>query len=332
MINTLTLETSIYISICLLTLLLVVIILVNHIKLTKLNDRFKDHTIKVIDQRQTITDFMMIFINSMSYLLSYSNFMIRVSRQYDKYVLAVIPRLTKSIDYLSIKVLSSMFSIIFITFLSNLIGSPINLTAALIIMTVAFIIPSFYYKKIYNNYRKKLKLELSFGINKINSLLKEKYSLIDSIKETIKVTQGPVKKEFIKVIKELELGLDIVTVFRRLNERINDVSTNYLVVAVVIVSKTGSHGETVFLKLESILNNIKKLEEEENQVSIEYGLIISIFKLIPLMVIVTTLLFNPNYYDILFESLIGRLIIFLIIIVYLIYVDLLNKVTGGNYD
>lgn len=316
---------NLYISLLILIVFWLIIIISNYINNAKLNNRFKAYTLPVMKDVYSLDEIITKYIKKLSNIFSYSRTVCKLNKKYEKYENIVFGNYTY-LDYFSLKVVSGFSLMILVIFSNNLFMFETTFFESLLIFGVGFIIPSIYYKYVYNKNKDDYQLNLSYAIRNVLMLLKEDYSVVKALEETIKNTHGLIRVEFQKVIDEINMGVDIVSAFKRLELRMNDELTSYLVNSIIVMKQTSVDKEELFKIINKLSNEIQNKNIVLNESVKTHSFIINVCKLIPLCVVLICLILNPNYYNLLLSNIIGRVVLIVIVIVYIIYVSLLNRV------
>ena len=75
----------------------------------------------------------------------------------------------------------------------------------------------------------------------------------------------------------------------------------------------------------------KKLKEElKNSTSVS-NLLVKILLLVPVFIVLVIYLLNPHYFDSFFESTLGYILVFIVLILFIVYAYLLQKIIKVEY-
>ncbi len=251
-----------------------------------------------------------------------------VARTYDKYV-RDDGKLRNGIDFISFKIIVGLL----LTFVYVLVASLYrdNISTLLLIITfiLGFVLIDFYC--IFYT-RKRVKLMSNSVITSIivmNNSFKVNRSIEQAIEDTINRSDDEIKKEFSKVLSDIRLGLGIDVAFRRMYKRTNLNIILYISNVFSLVNKCNISLVEVFNSLEDKLLSDNKFNKELRYLDRNNNLARIIFAIIPLVFIVTVIVYNPKYFDLMISSS-GYIIILVLSIVYIFYLLVINKLVRGS--
>ena len=139
--------------------------------------------------------------------------------------------------------------------------------------------------------------------------------------------RGGKPNEFKKMYLDMKYGLSVDTVFERFAKRVDLEEAVFLSSSLTILNKTGGNIVEVFSSIERTLFDKKKLNEELKNISASPKMVTRVLLVIPIIFISIIYILNPSYFAPLFSSTLGYMIIVTIVLMFIIYVILLNKIT-----
>lgn len=265
------------------------------------------------------------YIKKGSSLFNKSAFLKNYSKQFEKYTSLYNSELT-SMDLVSIKI---TFGLVFVLvcILSLAIKSRVLPLYEWIIPFLAgiFILDIFYIIK-YKFYRSKIENDLLQAIIIMNNAFKSGRSISQAIDLVTTELEGPIAKEFKKIYVELSFGLDLNTVFKRFADRVDVEEASYLTASLTILNKTGGNIVKVFDAIEKSLFSKKKLKLELNALTSSSKVIKNILSIVPLIFFLLISFIDSNYFTVFFNTQIGIILFFLILILYVSYILVVNKI------
>ncbi len=178
----------------------------------------------------------------------------------------------------------------------------------------------------YRTYRNKLENDLLSAIIVMNNAFKSGRSITQAIDIVSKEIKGEIGKEFSKMSLELAYGLGIDTVFKRFAERIKLDEVNYLTASLTILNKTGGNIIEVFSSIEKTLFNKKKLRLELKSLTSSSRIIVYVLFTVPFLFVLFISIISPGYFSPFITTSIGRIILTIIIIYYIIFVIAVRKI------
>lgn len=246
------------------------------------------------------------------------------SHKYDKYIDYLDDK--KAIDFVSNKI---FISILFLTI--NILANILELNfpsvfEIILVMAVGFFVPDLYNS--YQTYtrRKKIERDLLNAIIMLNNAFKSGRSTMQAIEIVRNELDGPIKEEFRKMYTEISYGLSLESVFKRFSERVNVEEISYITSSLTILNKTGGNIVKVFSSIERSLFSKRKLESELKALTSSSKVMSKILLFLPFAFSGIIMLLNPTYFDPLFDNLIGLSASFVIVLFYVIYAFIVQKV------
>ena len=149
---------------------------------------------------------------------------------------------------------------------------------------------------------------------------------MQAIEIVSKELKGPIKQEFKKMHMEISYGLSLDVVFERFSKRVESEEVSYITSSLSILNKTGGNIIKVFSSKEKMLFDKIKLKHEMKSLTSSSNMISKVLLIIPFIFVLFILLLDKNYFDPLFSSSAGNIILCLIIVLYLLYAFFVNKI------
>jgi tight adherence protein B len=129
----------------------------------------------------------------------------------------------------------------------------------------------------------------------------------------------------------MKYGLSVDVVFDRFAKRINVEEAEYLSSSLTILNRTGGNIVAVFNSIEKTLFDKMKLKEELKNSTTVSTLLVRVLLVVPLFIVLVIYLLNPNYFDPFFESTIGYILLLIVLIIFIIYAYLLQRIVKVDY-
>ena len=272
-------------------------------------------------------------LNKISIFKKYSN-------RYEKYIdrSKVIPE--EPMDYISNKFFVS-FLLIVIVLASDLLKSSSIDTFSLIIQLllaclIGFFIPDLFLLGRKQYLKKKVESDILKAVIIMNNAFKSGRSTMQAIKIVSEELEGATADEFKKMYIDLTFGLSVENTFKRFSERVNIEEVRYITTSLTILNKTGGNIVKVFSSIEKNFFNRKRIDDELKSLTsssnamfwILISIPIFIVMLITLMDIITNKGFSFSiwFFNPLFKSMLGFILLSIIIIMYILYVRIVRKV------
>lgn len=249
-------------------------------------------------------------------------------KRYDKYI---FNESVKPIDYITHKfVIGSLFTIFVIVALA-ISGKVISLWQLVINFLIGFLILDII---LFIKRRISIKTaedDILKAIIVMNSAFKSGKSIIQAVSIVPTKISGIIGLEFKKIAEELKYGLSVSTVFNRFAKRIKIAEAEYLSSSLTILNRTGGNIVAVFDSIERTLLDKKKLKEELKNSTAVSKLVVKVLLIVPIVFVLIVYLFDPSYFNPFFESTLGYVLFGIIILMFLVYAYLLDKIVKVNY-
>ena len=318
-------------TVIILLLTFIIFYLITYNSALKLEKRISKYSVSSLkDEKLSLMDNISnkynLLIKSISNILKKSVILKKYSLKYNKYIDYEEKKDTSSLDFVSNKIIIS-FIFIFVIVLARIIeGKFANIIDILLSGVIGFFIIDIYYK-ISSYIKKKLvERDLLNAIIIMNNAFRSGRSTMQAIEIVSKELKGPIKQEFKKMHMEISYGLSLDVVFERFSKRVESEEVSYITSSLSILNKTGGNIIKVFSSIEKMLFDKRKLKQEMKSLTSSSNMISKVLLIIPFIFVLFILLLDRNYFDPLFSSSAGNIILCLIIVLYLLYAFFVNKI------
>jgi len=252
----------------------------------------------------------------------------KLVRKYDKYV---TDGEVRAVDYITHKlVLSVLFvglTIVAMVLQGRFVTSVqfiISLVLGFYILDIVLII--------FNKFnKKKIENDMLRAIIIMNNAFKSGKSTIQAVEIASEKLSKPISSEFKRMHQEMKYGLSVDVVFDRFAKRVDIEEAEYLSSSLTILNRTGGNIVNVFNSIEKTLFDKMKLKEELKNSTTVSNLLVKILLVVPLVIVFLIYVLNPNYFDPFFESTLGYILLFIVVILFIIYAYLLQKIVKVEY-
>ena len=194
----------------------------------------------------------------------------------------------------------------------------------------SFIIGYYLYDIYLNVSRKrrqqKIKNDMLRAVIIMNNAFKAGKSTLQAVEIASRDLPKPISLEFQKIYQDMSYGLSVDVAFTRFAKRVKLEEANYIASSLTILNKTGGNIIMVFSSIERTLFDKKKLESDLKNSSSASNLVVKVLMVIPILFVMLIYVISPNYFEPLFTSSLGYIILFMIWIMFVIYIYLLNKI------
>ena len=250
----------------------------------------------------------------------------RKARKYDKYIKYKHRDNITSIDFITNKLVIMVLFLI-LAIISSIFTTGINLFALVIDAIIGWYLLDIFLVIYYKRQTKLIENELLRSIIVMNNAFKSGKSTLQALKIASEELPEPISDEFKKMYLDMKYGLSVDTVFDRFAKRVNLEEATFLSSSLTILNKTGGNIVLVFSSIERTLFDKKKLNEELKNISAGPNMIIKVLFIIPIIFTLIIYILNPEYFNPLFKSTLGYMIVGIIVVMFIIYVLLLKRIT-----
>ena len=249
-------------------------------------------------------------------------------RKYDKYVTDGDVR---AVDYITHKLVLSVLFVMLTVVAMVIQGRFITTIQFIISLVLGFYILDIVLV-IFNKFnKKKIENDMLRSIIIMNNAFKSGKSTIQAVEIASNKLSKPISSEFKRMHQEMKYGLSVDVVFDRFAKRVNIEEAEYLSSSLTILNRTGGNIVNVFNSIEKTLFDKMKLKEELKNSTTVSNLLIKILLVVPIMIVFLIYILNPNYFDPFFESTLGYILLCIVLILFIIYAYLLQRIVKVEY-
>jgi tight adherence protein B len=163
-------------------------------------------------------------------------------------------------------------------------------------------------------YRKKRRInlflrELPNAMDIIVRGIRAGLPLGDCIRIIASETQEPVKTEFRILVEHQNIGIPVGEAVGKLYERVPVPEANFFAIVIAIQQKAGGNLSEALGNLSKVLRERKKMKDKIQAMSMEAKSSAAIIASLPFIVALLTYLSSPNYIELLWITMIGKLLL-----------------------
>lgn len=298
-------------------------------KIKKLNHRLGKYSIKAKKSyHKSLFDQIIGFYNNLENIiikrLSKSKKIVEYSKNYDKYIDKRKSKLT-GMNTLAFKIICSFVSLLIIFISTNFQNDNFDILSIVLALIFGYLLPDLLLISQKYVVKKEMENDLLQAITIMNNSFKSGRSIMQTINIVGDELEGPLKNEFKQMVVDLNYGLTIEDVFKRLEERVKIDDVKYISTSLSILNKTGGNIVKVFGSIEKTFFNNKKLDEELKNLSSQSKFLYHILELIPIIFVLIIYILDPSYFNPLFNNILGIIIIILVLLIYISYIFIVCK-------
>ena len=251
-------------------------------------------------------------------VLKKSVFLKKYSLKFNKYITYENDKDVCAMDYVSNKFYICIAFILIITFARIIEGTFPSILDIMVSALLGFFLIDIYFK--FYDYIKKKQIEqdLLNAIIIMNNAFRSGRSTMQAIEIVSKELKGPIAQEFKKMHLEISYGLSLDVV--------------YITSSLSILNKTGGNIIKVFSSIEKMLFSKRKLRQEMKSLTSSANMISKILLIMPFIFVGIITILNPSYFMPLFNTNLGNILLFLIVLIYGLYAYIVNKIMKVRFN
>ncbi len=312
-------------------LFLLIFYLLRQRRIIKLEKRFEKFSlISVKDEEKSMFDFIVTFlwntIHKISRLLQKSVVLKKYSIRYEKFISFERKDSITGMDYIAIKCFISVFLLLLYIITSMFQLKMISPFFIIILFLFGFFLPDLFLQIAYQKKRKKVEEDLLKAIIMMNNSFKSGRNIMQAVEIVKEELDGPISDEFKKIYLDMTYGLSIEVVFDRFYNRIKLEDAKYISSSLTLLNKTGGNIVKVFGTIERSFFDKKKLMQEMQSLTSASIFVFRVLCVLPFLFIVVIYLLNPSYFEPVFQTNLGRVLLIFTIFIYSFYIYVIKKV------
>ncbi len=305
--------------------------ILRQMQITKLEKKFEnfsllpnnDHEISFFDQMVVS---LWKGIHTFSKIFTKSKLLLNYAQKYERFITFEDKKRKENIDYISIKftmgILLGFLSIIAISLQHN----KISLISFLIAFLFGFFLPDIILNIQFKQKRKQIEEDLLKAIIIMNNSFKSGRNIIQAVATVKNELDGPIADEFKKIYLDITYGLSIDVIFNRFYERVKLEDAKYIASSLALLNKTGGNIVRVFSAIEKSFFNKKKLKQELNSLTAASVFVFRVLLFLPFVFAFIIFILNPTYFNPLFKSPFGIILLLIIAFLFILYIITIKKV------
>ncbi len=322
--NLISLIVQIFVMIC---VLIIIIFLIRQNIALRYERRIGKYSVEPVnsDTISVLEGLMLKYKKLIKKLRKYTNKLFpKITLKYEKYV--IYGEDMEAADFVTNKIIIS-FVLLFLEIIDTIFKwKKLSLLNVVLVLIFGYYILDIYL--IYNQRKRKKSIENDMlrAIIIMNNAFKAGKSTIQAVEIASNELPEPINMEFKKMYRDMRYGLSTEVVFDRFAKRINIEEARYLSSSLTILNKTGGNIINVFSSIEKTLFDKKKLKEELKNSTASSNAVVKILLLVPFFFVAIIYFISPGYFDPLFSSTIGYIILFIMVLMFITYAYLLQKI------
>lgn len=178
-----------------------------------------------------------------------------------------------------------------------------------VVMALAYMIPKMIIKQKTKSNIAAFEAQLNDGIVLITNALKAGYSFLKALSVAAEDSPEPLSMHFKMLLKQIGLGVPLEQALHYMTERMPSQDLSLVVNALLIQQDAGGNLSEILENISETIIERQKIKNELNTLTAQGKLSGMIVMAMPFVLGAAIYLFNPDYMRVLFETLLGRLML-----------------------
>lgn len=197
-------------------------------------------------------------------------------------------------------------------------------------VVLGFVLPMVFLRMAVTRRKEAFIKQLIDGLMILSSCLKGGLSLIQAFEVLVEETTPPISQEFGLLIREVKVGVSMEEALERLTKRMPSDELNLFVSAILVARETGGDLTKVFSRLVSTLRDRSLVKEEVLTLTTQGRIQAIIMSLLPIGFCYWVYRVNPQHFDVMFKTDLGRMLMIVAGVLFIIGLILLKIFSTVN--
>lgn len=305
--------------------LAIILLIIKIYHTIELERRIARYSLKM-DQSEELSYFDKLYCKYQQFLHKFQKnpTLIKYSTKYEKH--SYLENSINAVSFIINKLVIALSFVLLILVSSTLRGKIVNFSSFLFSFIIGYYLYDIYLVIHQKRRKKKIKNDMLRAVIIMNNAFKAGKSTLQAVEIASHDLPEPIAKEFRKIAQDMAYGLSVDIAFNRFAKRVDIEEAKYISSSLTILSKTGGNIIMVFSSIERTLFDKKKLESDLKNSTAASNLVVKVLMVIPILFVLVIYFISPDYFEPLFQSTLGYLMISIIILMFSIYLYLLNKI------
>lgn len=247
-----------------------------------------------------------------------------VSRELADYVSSSGIRLTPS------EFLYAWVGIVFIPMIFLLLFRT-NMITIIAIFIIGLSVPPVLLRRAREKRQEAFTKQLGEALVVIGNAMKGGFSFRQAMESVTADMQPPISVEFEKTLREIRFGVSLEEALQHMSERLKNQDLNLLVSAVITSAKVGGNLSDTLDTISSTIKDRIRIKQEVRVLTSSGRISSIIIGLLPVLIVLTLMILNPDYFGSFFESMIGKIMIAVSVLLETIGFLLIKKIADIKY-
>ncbi len=202
----------------------------------------------------------------------------------------------------------------FLPFFSGVAGyllfpSEMKLLGVAVCVFLGFLGPNVFMKVLTERRKSKFEDQLVDALMILSSSLKGGLSLIQTLEVVVEEMPDPIKQEFGILLGENKMGVSLEESFTHLYERLPSTPLHQMITAILLARETGGNLPAIFSRIIGTIRENKKIKQNLDNLTLQGKIQGVVMALLPVAFAAVVTSTNPRFFDQMFTSEIGRMLL-----------------------
>ena len=317
--------------ICISIFLILAFLIIKYYLSFKLNKRIKPYVINVKNDDQVsiidiLTGIYLKLVAKISSFFKKHHLFTKYCQRFDKYLLYIQKNTFAGMDFVAGKFVITMFINLLYFLVLGTRTLSFNIWHFILVNIVSFYFMDIILIILYQSKKKIIEEQLLQAIIIMNGAFKSGKNIYQAVQIIKNELPNPIKEEFEIIAKDLDYGLDVNIIFARFYERVKVDEAKYITSSLSLLNKTGGSVVSVFNMIEKRFYNRLKIRDELKSLTSTSRLLKNFLCFIPFIFILFIMIFDHNYFDPFFNSIVGLFVLGIMITLYVVYIIAIRKI------
>ncbi len=195
---------------------------------------------------------------------------------------------------------------------------------------VGLVLPKFYANNLLRKRREQFDRQLVDALMIMSSSFRGGMSLVQSLEAVADEMPDPIRHEFGIVLGENKMGIALDESLNRLYKRMPSISLQQLVSAILLARETGGNLPVIFSRIVGTIRERRKIEENLMVLTVQGKLQAFVMSGLPVGFFIMVNSTNPKYFHIMVSTDIGRILLGISVVLWLIGTFAIIKISSFN--
>jgi Flp pilus assembly protein TadB len=185
----------------------------------------------------------------------------------------------------------------------------IRIFAVVFASLVGFLFPGIYTKILIAQNRKKFDDQLIDALMIMSSSFRGGLSLIQAMEAVTEEMPDPIQQEFLTVLGENKMGVNLDEALTHLYNRMPSAALQQMNTAILLARETGGNLPAIFQRIVGVIRESKRIKGQIDTLTIQGKIQGVVMSLLPVMFFSVIYGSNPTFFDHMFASNLGRMLL-----------------------